>query len=64
MEADILAPHFQDEEKARGFLEPKRWPDCVVCPHCSVIGESFPLEATNKRETHVRKSVWEVRRLP
>lgn len=58
MEADILAPHFQDEDKAREFLEAKRWPDGVVCPHCGVIGESFRLQAKDEGKTHVRKGVW------
>ncbi|HTU47138.1 MAG TPA: IS1595 family transposase [Bryobacteraceae bacterium] len=58
MEADILAPHFQDEDKAREFLEAKRWPDGTICPHCGVIGESFRLQAKDEGKTHVRKGVW------
>ena len=58
MEADILAPHFQDEDKAREFLEAKRWPDGVVCPQCGVIGESYRLQPTEGAKTHVRKGVW------
>jgi transposase-like protein len=60
MEADILAPQFQDEDKAREFLEAKRWPDGTVCPHCGVIGESYRLTASEdkKHKTHVRKGVW------
>ncbi|MBV9763128.1 MAG: IS1595 family transposase [Acidobacteriaceae bacterium] len=57
-DADILAPHFQDEDKAREFLEAKRWPDGAVCPHCGVIGESYRLEPKEGAKTHVRKGVW------
>jgi transposase-like protein len=58
-EADILAPHFQDENAARVFLEAKRWPDGVVCPHCGVIGEAYRLHPTTKgKKTAVRKGVW------
>src|SRR5581483_11045318 len=61
MAADILAPHFQDEDKAREFLEAKRWPDGVVCPQCGVIGEAYKLTAKTEdknHKTHVRKGVW------
>jgi transposase-like protein len=30
-----LAPIFADEDKAREFLEAKRWPNGPVCPHCA-----------------------------
>src|SRR5437868_8457252 len=61
MGAGILAPQFTDEDKAREFLEAKRWPDGPVCPHCGVIGEAFRLTANTKNKklkTHVRKGVW------
>jgi len=29
-----LLPLFTDEDKARGFLESKRWPNGPVCPRC------------------------------
>ncbi len=59
MEADILAPHFHDENEARAFLEAKRWPDGAVCPHCGVIGEAYRLHPTTEgRKTAVRKGVW------
>lgn len=57
-DADLLAPQFQDEDKAREFLEAKRWPDGVVCPQCGVIGESYRLQPTEDGKTHVRKGVW------
>ncbi len=56
--ADILAPHFTDEEKAREFLEAQRWPDGPVCPHCGLLGNAYKLTPTKNGKTHVRKGVW------
>src|SRR6185437_8242355 len=39
----ILAPHFQDEDKAREYLEATRWPDGCICPHCGLVGEAYKL---------------------
>ena len=36
---------FQNEDKARAYLEAQRWPDGVICPFCGVIGEAKPLPA-------------------
>jgi len=44
----ILAPHFQDEDKAREFLEAMRWPHGVVCPHCGLVGEAYKLTPKTK----------------
>jgi transposase-like protein len=60
-DAAIIAPHFSDPDKAREFLEAKRWPDGPVCPHCGVIGEAYRLTAdleSKKATTHARKGVW------
>jgi len=60
-DAAIIAPHFQDPEKAREFLEAKRWPDGPECPHCGVIGEAYRLVADledKKAKTHARNGVW------
>ncbi len=60
-DAAITAPHFHDADKAREFLEAKRWPDGPECPHCGVIGEAHKLTAdleNKKAKTHVRKGVW------
>jgi transposase-like protein len=56
--ADLVAPHFQDEEKARQFLEAKRWPNGPVCPHCEAVNNATKLEAKAGTKTHARKSVW------
>jgi transposase-like protein len=59
-DAAIIAPHFNDPDKAREFLEAKRWPNGPECPHCGVIGEAYKLEADleAKTKTHARKGVW------
>ena len=64
----ILAPHFQDEDKAREYLEAMRWADGVFCPHCGLSGESYRLtpkpktfeeiKATKKRIRKPRKGLW------
>ncbi|HEY6644717.1 IS1595 family transposase [Povalibacter sp.] len=45
----LTAPHFQDENKAREYLEAIRWPDSPVCPHCGVIGNHYRLEGEAHR---------------
>jgi transposase-like protein len=30
----FAAPHFHDEEAARGWFEAARWPNGPICPHC------------------------------
>lgn len=64
----LLAPHFQDEDKAREYLEAMRWPDGVFCPHCGLVGEAYKLtpkvktfeeiKATRKRIRKPRKGLW------
>jgi transposase-like protein len=46
-------PHFQDEEKAREYLEALRWPQGAVCPHCGSATAHYKLEG----ETH-RPGLW------
>ena len=49
MTADLFAPHFQDADKAREYLEALRWPDGVICPHCGVIGDHYKLQGKSTR---------------
>lgn len=49
MTADIFAPHFQDADKAREYLEVLRWPNVPVCPHCGVVGEHYALKGKAHR---------------
>ena len=55
---DITAPHLNDPDAAREYLEVKRWPDGPVCPHCGVIGEAYRLKAKADSKRPVRKGVW------
>lgn len=43
--ADLTAPHFTDETKAREFLEATRWPNGPVCPHCGTVNKAYPNRA-------------------
>ncbi len=64
----LLEPHFQDEDKAREYLEAARWPDGPVCPHCGLVGEACKikvkepdleaLKLTRKRYRKPRKGLW------
>lgn len=56
--ADLLAPHFTDNEKAREFLEAKRWPNGPVCPHCHAEGHAYKLQPKPGAKTHARPGVW------
>lgn len=49
MTADLFAPHFQDADKARAYLEALRWPNGPVCPHCGVEGEAYALQGASHR---------------
>lgn len=57
MDAAILKPQFQDPEKAREYLEAKRWPDGPVCPHCGIVGEAVHLDAQEGTKTHARRGL-------
>src|ERR1043166_2115632 len=49
----LLEPHFQDEDKAREYLEAMRWPEGPVCPHCGVIGEAYRIVRKEKTKEQV-----------
>jgi transposase-like protein len=34
---------FQDESKAREWLEAQLWPEGPICPHCGTLAESTPI---------------------
>lgn len=48
--AGIIAPQYQDENKARKHLESIRWPDGPICPHCGVIDEVYKLDGETTRK--------------
>ena len=52
-----LMPPFSDEEKARKFLESKRWPDGCVCPHCG-CANTYTLTAKLGSKSPVRPGVY------
>ena len=49
MSGNLFAPHFQDADKAREYLERLRWANGVVCPHCGVVGEHYELKGKTTR---------------
>lgn len=52
---DLTAPHFQDENKAREYLEAVRWPNGPVCPHCGGYERVYRLKADEKKK--IRKGL-------
>ncbi len=46
---NLTAPHFQDAEKARKYLENLRWPDGPVCPHCGGIEKIYTMKSKKAR---------------
>jgi transposase-like protein len=46
----VNAPQFQDEIKARRYLERIRWADGRFCPHCGDIGNSGALQGEAHRD--------------
>jgi len=70
MDSEIPQPYFQDADKAREYLEGRRWPDGPVCPNCGALNEATRLESKECRKpragegkakaykTHARKGLW------
>jgi transposase-like protein len=57
LNAVTLQPFFADEEKARAFIESKRWPNGPICPHCK--GDSvYRLTAKAGSKRPVRPGVY------
>jgi transposase-like protein len=46
----LNAPHFQNDDKAREYLEAIRWPDGPVCPHCGSCDGAYRLEGEKHRK--------------
>ena len=50
MASVLNAPHFQDADKARQYLERQVWPSGPVCPHCGVVSKDhYKLEGKTTR---------------
>ena len=45
----LTAPHFQDPEAARTYLERQVWPHGPVCSHCGVEGDHYQLKGKSTR---------------
>jgi transposase-like protein len=41
MTATFSAPHFNDDEAAREFIERLLWPDGPICRHCGTINRAY-----------------------
>ncbi len=41
MSSAFDAPHFQNHETARAWLEGQRWPDGPICSHCGTINHAY-----------------------
>lgn len=52
-----LSELFIDEDKARAFIEAKRWPHGPVCPHCQGM-KVYPLTPKPGSKTPVRPGVY------
>lgn len=46
----INAEHFNDEDKAREYLEQLRWNGKPECPHCGNIEDNYKLEGKSHRK--------------
>ncbi len=47
--SNLNAPHFQDADKAREYLEAQVWPNGRVCPHCGSVGDHYELNGKTNR---------------
>jgi transposase-like protein len=49
MSFNIFAPHFQDADKAREYLEAQVWPHGPVCPHCASVAAHYEIKGKSAR---------------
>jgi len=49
-ESILNQPQFQDEDKAREYLEALRWPNGPICPHCGSVGKHYSLVGKSHRK--------------
>ena len=49
MANELGNPVFQDETKAREWLEAELWPDGPVCPHCGVVACAYTVKSESAR---------------
>jgi len=49
------APHFQDHDKAREYLEALRWGSDPVCSHCGTVGGHYATKRTGVWRCHSKE---------
>ena len=49
MKSVLNAPQFQNEKKAREYMEQLRWPDGSICPHCGNMENNYKLTGKSTR---------------
>ncbi|HEY4345251.1 MAG TPA: IS1595 family transposase [Parvibaculum sp.] len=60
MALDLTSPLFQDEDKAREFLEKNRWPSGAFCPHCGEAENVTAVQAKAKEaKAKTRKGLYQ-----
>jgi transposase-like protein len=47
--SDLSNPIFQDDTKAREWLEARLWPNGPICPKCGTIGEATLMQGESHR---------------
>ena len=57
MSAILTEEYFYNADKAREYLEQKRWPNGVACPHCGSL-TVYHLKAKPESKRPVRKGVY------
>ena len=56
---NLNSPFFQDEDKARTYLEAQRWPNGAVCPHCGGDERIYPVKPQQQKGTSIRKGIYQ-----
>ena len=49
--SNLSRPEFNDEIKAREWLEAELWPNGPICPHCGTIDEATLMHGKSHRST-------------
>jgi transposase-like protein len=51
----FTAPHFQNPDKAREYLEKLRWAGEPVCPHCGTVGDHYATKRAGVWRCHAKE---------
>ena len=52
LDADLDRHEFQDDAKAREWLEAQLWPNGPICPHCGSFGQGVTKLEGGKKRTY------------